>query len=81
MTTLTTNTPISAPAAKPAKVVKERRFDASVNKDELQFILLALVIVALWVGATVLFGYAGLIIGALTMVASLYTLLVVISRG
>ncbi|ABV94127.1 hypothetical protein Dshi_2391 [Dinoroseobacter shibae DFL 12 = DSM 16493] len=81
MTTLTTNTPISAPAPKSQKVVRESRFDASVNKDEVQFILLALAIIGLWGGATLVFGYAGLIVGALTMVAAIYAALVLISRG
>lgn len=82
MTTLTTNTPLSTPARKAAKpVINRGKFDASVDKDELQFIFLALGIIGGWVGATALFGYAGLIICALLMVAALYTTLVFISRG
>lgn len=78
MTTLTTNMPLNAPAASKAK---QGRFDFSVSRDEKGAIALVLAIIALWAGATVLFGYAGLIIGALTMVATMYTVLVIISRG
>jgi hypothetical protein len=81
MTTLTTNTPMTAPATAAKSDAKQSRFDFSVSRDEKGAILLALAIIALWAGATVLFGYAGLIVGALSMVATMYALLVIISRG
>jgi hypothetical protein len=79
MTAVATNLDLHS---KPAKAsVNRGKFDASVSKDELQFAGLAVAILALWIGATVLFGYAGLIVGALSMVATMYAMLVIISRG
>lgn len=81
MTTLSTNLPLTAPAA-PAETAKtQSRFDFSVSKDEMGATALALGIIVLWAGSTVLFGYAGLIVGALIMVAAMYAVLITISRG
>ncbi|MCV6596945.1 MAG: hypothetical protein OIF40_07680 [Mangrovicoccus sp.] len=38
-------------------------------------------IAAVWIAATLLFGFGGLIIGALAMVALMFVILVWISRG
>ncbi|WP_425092534.1 hypothetical protein [Tropicimonas sp. S265A] len=79
MTAVATNLDLPVKAKKVA--VNRGKFDASVSKDELKFAALAAVILTLWIGATVLFGYAGLITGALSMVATMYMMIVVISRG
>lgn len=81
MTTLSSNTPLTAPATPAETATKESRFDFSVSKDELGAIVLALAIIVLWAGATVLFGYPGLIVGALIIVATMYAVLITISRG
>lgn len=57
------------------------RFDLSVSGEEIQFATLALAILAAWIGAFVLFGFAGLISGALTMVAVMFAMLIVIGKG
>lgn len=81
MTTISTNAPLSPATPVTKKAKKASRFDISVSNDEFQAIGLALTIIALWGGATAIFGYAGLIIGALTMVAVMYAVLITISRG
>jgi len=42
---------------------------------------LAAGIIALWGGAVAIFGYGGLIVGALCMVAIIFAALVLITRG
>ena len=51
------------------------------SSKEFAALALALSVVLLWIGATVAFGYAGLISGALILVAASYCTLVLISRG
>ena len=81
MTTISTDAPLSTATPLTQKAKKASRFDFSVSNEEFQALGLALTIIALWGGATAIFGYAGLIIGALTMVAVMYAVLVTISRG
>ena len=63
------------------KAPSRSRFDISVSGEEIQFATLALAILAAWIGAVAAFGFAGLITGALTMVAVMFVMLVIISRG
>ncbi len=51
------------------------------NGAELQALLLGLALIVVWVLATVLFGFAGLITVAVAFVAVLFAVLVMISRG
>lgn len=79
MTAVATNIDISTEREKASHV--GGGFDASISKDELQFILLALIVLGAWIGAVFAFGFAGLIVGALSLVAVMFSVLVVISRG
>lgn len=82
MTTISTDAPLlpTTPTQSRSATVK-RRFDLSVSQDEFRALGLALTIIVLWAGATAIFGYGGLIIGALCMVALVYAVLVTITRG
>lgn len=78
MTTTTEMTDTAAPEAKaPSKLPAPLR----VTPDEIKAYGGIGVIAALWIGATLLFGFGGLIIGALAMVALMFIVMVVISRG
>lgn len=78
MTAVATN--FEAPT-KPKAKSNGRSFDASVSGDEVQFIALALAVLGAWVGAVLAFGFAGLIVGALSLVAVMFVALILISRG
>ncbi|MCR9086148.1 MAG: hypothetical protein NXH97_05290 [Rhodobacteraceae bacterium] len=52
-----------------------------VTPDEIKAYGAVGVIAALWIGITVLFGFGGLIIGALIMVALAFVTMILISRG
>ncbi len=79
MTAAATNIDLSSHSTQSAP--SRGRFDLSVSREEVQFATLALAILAAWVGAVAAFGFAGLITGALTMVAVMFVMLVIISRG
>lgn len=79
MTAATTNIDTGSTKARPTR--SGRRIDLSISREEVQFAALALSILLAWIGAVVVFGFAGLITGALTMVAAMLTMLVIISRG
>ncbi|MEM8959290.1 MAG: hypothetical protein AAGC86_15930 [Pseudomonadota bacterium] len=49
--------------------------------DEIKAYGLVGLIAALWIGATLLFGFGGLITGALIMVAVVFVMMILISRG
>lgn len=53
--------------------------DADSDKVEAWAAVLGIIVA--WVGATAIFGYAGLILFALAMVAGSFACLVIISRG
>ncbi len=51
------------------------------NMDELKALGLALAALLVWIGATALFGFGGLIIIALILVATVLAAIVVVSQG
>lgn len=51
------------------------------NMDELRALGLALAALLVWIGATALFGFGGLIIVALIFVATVMAAIVLVSRG
>lgn len=79
MTAFATDITVPGKAAKTK--VNRGEFDASASSEEWKFAGLAAAILAAWIGAAAAFGYAGLIVGALTMVAVMYVMLIIISRG
>jgi hypothetical protein len=68
-------------AAEKAHAPKKSSGALRPTSDELKTFGLVGAVAGIWIAATVLFGFAGLITGALAMVAVMFVVLVIISRG
>lgn len=79
MTALDANAQTEAPVA--AAATRRMPSLPKPTKEELQAFGLIGAIAAVWIGATLLFGFGGLIVGALAMVAVMFVVLILISRG
>jgi len=81
--TSTTVTPLAGPRPPLAARWRAlwRGIDVSATPEERRAGALAAGIIALWGGAVAIFGYGGLIVGALCMVAIIFAALVLITRG
>lgn len=77
--TTTTEMPETAPAQ--PKAPSSLPAPLRATPDEIKAYSGVAAIALLWIGATVLFGFGGLITGALIMVALVFVMMIVISRG
>lgn len=78
---MTTPSETTETAAPETHTPPTKRSPLKATPDELKTFGLIGVIAVLWIGATVLFGFGGLIVAALIAVAVVMSLLVIISRG